>query len=83
MFYDPVGLLQPILISLKSLFQEIYKQKLSWDQILPDDFRNEFDKIMLSLQDMEKMFIPRNLLLQTDDQQKIELIGFSDASLQG
>ena len=83
MFYDPVGLLQPILISLKSLFQEIYKQKLSWDQILPDDFRNEFDKIMLSLQDMEKMFIPRNLLLQTDDQQKIELIGFSDANLQG
>ena len=49
MFYDPIGLLQPILINLKRLFQEICKQKLSWDELLPDDFRNEFEKIMLSL----------------------------------
>ena len=46
MFYDLIGLLQPILINnLKRLFQEICKQKLSWDELLPDDFRNEFKKI--------------------------------------
>ena len=48
MFYCPIGLLQPILINLKRLFQEICKQKLSWNELLPDDFRNEFEKIMLS-----------------------------------
>ena len=82
MFHDPIGLLQPILINLKRLFQEICKQKLSWDELLPDDFRNEFEKIMLSLQDMEKISIDRNILLQTDCQLEIELHGFSDASLQ-
>ena len=62
MFHDPIGLLQPILINLKRLFQEICKEKLSWDELSADDFRNEFEKIMLSLQDMEKIFITRNFL---------------------
>ena len=34
MFHDPIGLLQPILINLKRLFQEICKEKLSWDKLL-------------------------------------------------
>ena len=37
---------------------------------------------MLSLQDMQKISIARNVLLQTDCQLEIELHGFSDASLQ-
>ena len=44
MFYDPIGLLQPILINLKRFFQGICKQKLSCDDLLPDDFRREFEK---------------------------------------
>ena len=82
MFYCPIGLLQPILINLKRLFQEICKQKLSWNELLPDDFRNEFEKIMLSSQDMEKISIDRNALPQTDCQLETELLGFSDANLQ-
>ena len=39
MFYDTIGFLQPILINLKRLFQEICKQKFSWDELLPDDFK--------------------------------------------
>ena len=87
MFYDPIGLLQPIFINLKRLFQvickqklnwdellpdyfrifqAIYKQKLNWNELLPDEFRSEFKKIMLSLQDMEKISIARNVLLKTD-----------------
>ena len=82
MLYDPIGLLQPILINLKRMLQEICKQKLSWDELLPDDFRNEFEKIMFSLQDMERISIVKNTLLQSDSQQEIELHGFSDSSLQ-
>ena len=37
---------------------------------------------MLSLQDMQKISIARNILLQMDCQLEIELHGFSDASLQ-
>ena len=82
MFYDPIGILQPVFLNLKKLFHAIYKQKLNWDELLPDDFRNEFEKLMLSLQDMEKIYIARNVLLKTDCQLEIELHGFSDASLQ-
>ena len=72
MFYDPIGLLQPILTNLKRLFQGIFKQKLSYDDLLPDDFRR----------DMEKISIDRNVLPQTDCLLEIEFHGFSDASLQ-
>ena len=59
MFYDPIGLLQPIFINLKKLFRAICKQKLNWDELLPDHFKNEFEKIMLSLEDMEKISVAR------------------------
>ena len=43
------------------VFQEYKKQKLSCDELLPNHFTNEFEKIMLSLQDMEKVSIDRNV----------------------
>ena len=30
-FYDPIGLIQPILTSLKILLQEAHRLKLGWD----------------------------------------------------
>ena len=71
------------LFNLKILFQEICKQKLNWDEIKPGDFRDELEQTMLSLQDMEKISLFQNVLPQTDCQQKIELYGFNDNSLQG
>ena len=44
-FCNPIGILQPILINPKRPCQGICKQKLGWDKLLPDDFRNEFEKI--------------------------------------
>ena len=36
-FYDPIGLIQPTLISLKILLQEAHRLKLGWD----DEFCGE------------------------------------------
>ena len=33
-FYDPMGLIQPIIIGLKILMQNICKEKLGWDIML-------------------------------------------------
>ena len=33
-FYDPMGLIQPIIIGLKILMQNICKEKLDWDIML-------------------------------------------------
>ena len=46
MFYDPLGILQPILISLKVLFQNLCKQKFEWDEIISDEFKSEWDGIL-------------------------------------
>ena len=82
MFYDPIGLLQLILINLNRLFQESCKKKFRWDEILSEDFKKGFKKIVFSLQDMGKIFVTRNILPEIEEQLKIELHGFSDASLQ-
>ena len=38
-FYDPLALIQPIIISLKVLFQDICKRKLDWDTEIPRRFK--------------------------------------------
>ena len=42
MFYDPIGFLQPIIINLKIIFQKLCKLKLSWDEYIPEDLKEEW-----------------------------------------
>ena len=78
MSYDPTRLLQPVLTNLKRFFKEICKHKFGWNEIISEDFRKEFEKIILSLQEIEKISVPINILLETDKQIKLELYGFSN-----
>ena len=73
MSYDPTRLLQPSLTNLKRFLKEICKHKFSWNEIVSEDFRNEFEKIMLSLQEIEKISVPINILPETYRQIKLEL----------
>ena len=43
-FYDPLGILQPILTSLKVLFQNLRKQKFEWDEDISDEFKSVLRK---------------------------------------
>ena len=45
-FYDPIGLIQPILISVKILMQKICEKKLEWDVIIDDDLRDCWSNIL-------------------------------------
>ena len=82
MFYDPTGILQPVIINLKIIFQNVCKQKILWDDELPIDIANDWENIN-SLNDIQEIKIPRKIIFLDNAIKSIRLYGFSDASLQG
>ena len=49
-FYDPMGLIQPIIIGLKILMQNICKEKLDWDDILSHKFLEDWHDCLTKLE---------------------------------
>ena len=46
MFFDPLGVVCPIMLNAKVLFQETCKRKLSWDAVIPIDVNNKWKVLM-------------------------------------
>ena len=83
LFYDPIGVWQPITINFKILFQQICRTKIQWDEEIASDLEQNWDKILNTLENIGKISIPRNVVNQDLNLiDLIELHGFSDASLQ-
>lgn len=76
--FDPLGWLSPTTISIKILFQNLWLQKLDWDDVLPADESKKWKKLRESLHHLEKCQIPRWLHTQSDVH--VEIHGFCDAS---
>ena len=58
-FYDPLGLISPVTLRFKQMFQELCKSKLDWDEPLNDKFCEEWNKIVQKLKEANNMSIPR------------------------
>ena len=73
MFYDPIGILQPVIINLKIIFQNVCKRKLLWDDELPIDIANDWKNAIYSLNELQEINIPRKIIFQekTDASQKL------------
>ena len=41
-FFDPLGMLSPLTIGMKVLFQEVCQNKLKWDERLPEAFQERW-----------------------------------------
>ncbi|RUS69942.1 hypothetical protein EGW08_022298 [Elysia chlorotica] len=59
--FDPLGFLSPFTISLKILFQQVWKRGLEWDSILPPEFQDEIEMWTAGLKDIGCWEIPRRL----------------------
>ena len=57
--FDPLGLLSPITIQLKLLFQLICFDKLPWDQEMADSISDKWLKVVCQLRTLNKLVIPR------------------------
>ncbi|XP_065664600.1 uncharacterized protein LOC136086241 [Hydra vulgaris] len=82
-FYDPLGLVNPIIVRCKILFQSICKLKLGWNSLIGDDILIEWNDIINDLGLVPFICVPRWYSKCVDNIQniKFELYGFCDASL--
>lgn len=78
--FDPIGLVSPIVITGKILFQRATRSKISWDEPIGEDLQHSWNNWLLSLSDLDKIKIPRCMTQLKFDDCAFELHVFGDAS---
>lgn len=78
-FYDPLGLLSPIVIHWKVFLQVMCGMKMGWDQPLSGELLQKWHQLVSSLQEKQSFCYPPDV---SSDGEPIsfQLCGFCDAS---
>ncbi|XP_049884023.1 uncharacterized protein LOC126379357 [Pectinophora gossypiella] len=76
--FDPLGLLSPIVITMKMLLQTLWLQKISWDEPLSPDIHKLWCDIIKNLSLLNDIRIPRRVICE--HHKALQLHIFSDAS---
>lgn len=80
-FFDPLGVLSPLTVGMKVLFQEVCQSKLDWDEPLSEAFRERWRKWLISLKEVRSVHLPRCIYDGISEKVvSYELHGFGDAS---
>ena len=81
-FYDPLGLISPVTLRFKQMFQELCKSKVDWDEPLNDEFCEEWNQIVDKLKEANYMSIERCYCTESFSREvkSTELHSFGDAS---
>nr|XP_012216713.1 PREDICTED: uncharacterized protein LOC105668755 [Linepithema humile]XP_012216714.1 PREDICTED: uncharacterized protein LOC105668755 [Linepithema humile] len=77
--FDPLGLIEPVIITAKITMQELWKLNIDWDEIVPQTFSNTWYKYCQFLQILGHIEIPRNFN-PYNRYRSFTLHGFGDAS---
>ena len=81
--FDPLGLVSPIGVTAKVLFQELCKLKLEWDEPIPEEKCLKWKIWLDDLKLVETIVVPRCLYSKCEgDIISVQLHGFGDASMQ-
>ena len=79
--YDPLGLIAPIVLPMKQIFQKLCNDKADWDAPLDDDLKGAVQKWIVQLKEEERVVIPCCYLpAAVGEITSVELHGFGDAS---
>ncbi|XP_045774363.1 uncharacterized protein LOC123873546 [Maniola jurtina] len=76
--FDPLGLLSPAIIIAKTLLQKLWLTKTDWDDALPNDVIEAWNRFANSLAALNDIVVPRHAIGL--DPVSIELHIFTDAS---
>ena len=77
--YDPLGVISPVTVRFKQLFQKLCEKQVDWDEHLTEELLTEWESLTSDLQQFGPLKIPR-CYPQTMDGQSYSLRGFCDAS---
>ncbi|XP_044312743.1 uncharacterized protein LOC123037186 [Drosophila rhopaloa] len=77
--YDPLGLVGPVITRSKIFLQKLCREKLSWDESLPQALHSDWEKICCSFAMAQRADFPRWSLSSPTD---LEIHGFCDASIE-
>ena len=80
--YDPLGLINPLTVRMKIIFQDICSEKFGWDDELSEKFRIEWNIILSDLKRIDCIRVQRNycFLEITDQIISVQVHAFGDAS---
>lgn len=78
--FDSLGLIVPVVTLYKLFMQKIWQMKLTWDDQLPKNLVNEWQKYMSNLHLLNNLKIPR-CIMGSGNIHRLEIQGFSDASI--
>ena len=76
--FDPLGILSPITLEPKLTIQSLWKKKVDWDNEIPYDLKNRFEKWKENLKNWNTAEIPRWYYLDKNNDTKLHI--FTDAS---
>lgn len=78
--FDPLGLLSYYLVHVKILLQNVWRSKVGWDDILPEELKPKWYRWIEILPQVEKLKIPRWYFPErSETEDKMELHVFVDA----
>ncbi|XP_053969189.1 uncharacterized protein LOC128870561 [Anastrepha ludens] len=78
-FYDPLGLIGPIISKAKIFLQQIWKERLDWDESLPSSLHSSWLSLCADFGRIPQIKFPRLSIQQNG---AYEIHGFSDASIE-
>ena len=76
--FDPLGLYLPVTTKGKILMRELWTQKLSWDDTLPEPLKKQWTKLGADLCKLSSVSFPRNCISDVDSD--CQWVVFCDAS---
>jgi len=79
--FDPLGLIAPITVVGRLIFQDVTRLKLSWDEFVPVDILQRWNDWLQSLADLHFLRVPRCIKPRMFDDCIVQLHCFCDASL--